>query len=147
MEPQNENDLFFVCSLIEYIARYTKNEKSYIVNKLGIENIKKIYDLADVYHSDNMEKVALEFIDKCNIDTGNYDIITSCKESIPSVFDIGKVYRRLILRINSNESDYIKTIMEVMNSFIMKHFDNYNSSFYYETPEYHYECYKNGKIL
>lgn len=26
-EPQKENDLFYVCSLIEYIARKTKNTK------------------------------------------------------------------------------------------------------------------------
>ena len=29
-EPQNENDLFFVCSFIEYIARKTNNKKSYL---------------------------------------------------------------------------------------------------------------------
>ena len=26
-EPQNKNDLFFVCSFIEYIARKTNNKK------------------------------------------------------------------------------------------------------------------------
>ena len=28
MEPQKNNDLFFTCSLIEYIARKTKNTKN-----------------------------------------------------------------------------------------------------------------------
>ena len=32
-EPQEENDLFFVCSFIEYIARTTHNTKEYIVKK------------------------------------------------------------------------------------------------------------------
>ncbi len=40
-EPQQENDLFFTCSLIEYIARKTKNTKKYVVEKLRKENIKK----------------------------------------------------------------------------------------------------------
>lgn len=59
-EPQKENDLFFVCSLIEYIARKTNNTKKYIVEKLGKEKIQKIYDLAEVYHSENIEKVSDE---------------------------------------------------------------------------------------
>lgn len=59
-ELQKENDLFFVCSLIEYIARKTNNTKKYIVEKLGKEKIQKIYDLAEVYHSENIEKVSDE---------------------------------------------------------------------------------------
>lgn len=38
-EPQKENDLFFTCSLIEYIARKTKNKNSDVVNYLGKDNI------------------------------------------------------------------------------------------------------------
>ena len=63
-ESQKDNDLFFVCSLIEYISRKTKNTKKYIVEKLGKEAIKKIYDLAEVYHCENMEKVSEELIQK-----------------------------------------------------------------------------------
>ena len=57
MENKEDNDLFFLCSLIEYIARKTKNTKKTVVEKLGKKNIQKIYDLADVYHSENIEKV------------------------------------------------------------------------------------------
>ena len=32
IEDTNENNLFFVCSLIEYIARKTKNEKKRYYN-------------------------------------------------------------------------------------------------------------------
>ena len=32
MERQEDNDLFYTCSLIEYIARITENKKSVIVN-------------------------------------------------------------------------------------------------------------------
>ena len=42
MERQEDNDLFYTCSLIEYIARITENKKSVIVSKLGRENIEKI---------------------------------------------------------------------------------------------------------
>ena len=41
-EPAKENDLFFTCSLIDYIARNTKNTR------------------ADIYHSDNIERRACQ---------------------------------------------------------------------------------------
>lgn len=63
-EDGKENDLFFTCSLIEYIARKTKNKRSDTVDCLGRTAIEKIYDLADVYHSDNIETVSDEFIEK-----------------------------------------------------------------------------------
>lgn len=34
-ESQKDNDLFYTCSLIDYIARKTKNVRSYVVNMLG----------------------------------------------------------------------------------------------------------------
>ena len=55
-ETQKDNDLFFTCSLIDYIARKTKNIRADIVNQLGKERLEKIYDLADVYHCDNIKR-------------------------------------------------------------------------------------------
>lgn len=147
-EPQKENDLFFVCSLIEYIARKTNNTKKYIVKKLGKEKIQKIYDLAEVYHSENIEKVSDELIQEAKIENGNYDIISKCEYNVPTHWDIGKVYKRLIVMLcNYEEEKYIDTAIEVLTSWIIEKIDNYNSSMYYENPSYIYECYKEKKIL
>jgi len=146
-EPQNENDLFFTCSLIEYISRKTKNTKKLVVEKLGYSNIKKIYDFAEVYHCENIDKVADEFIEKANIKEGYYDNISTCKYNVPSYWDIGKVYKRLIIMINKDEKMYIETLIEVLSSWIIEKIDNYNSSMYYENPDYIYQCYICGKIL
>ena len=146
-EPQEENDLFFVCSVIEYISRKTKNTKKIIIEKLGKENIKKIYELAEIYHSENIDKVADEFIEKCDIVNGEYDITENCKYRVPTFWEIGKVYQRLILKINNNKNDYIETLINVLSSWIIKKIDDYNSSMYYENPDYIYECYIEGKIL
>ena len=54
-EPQKDNDLFFTCSLIEYISRKTKNKRCYVVDTFGRAAIEKIYDLADIYHSDKID--------------------------------------------------------------------------------------------
>ncbi len=135
---ENKNDLFYVCSLIEYIARTTKNTK---------ENIEKMYELAQIYHCENIDKVANVFIQKCNILQGNYDIISTTNDSIPTYFDIGKVYARLIVMINDNEKEYIQTLMEVLTSWIIYKIDNYNSSMYYENLGYIYQCYLEGKVI
>lgn len=66
------DDLFFTCSLIDYIARKTKNTRAEVVNALGKKNLEKIYDLADVYHSDNIERVSDDFIREAKIKTGNF---------------------------------------------------------------------------
>lgn len=146
-EPQNENDLFFVCSFIEYIARKTNNKKSYIVKKIGKELLQKIYNLAEVYHSENIEKVSDEIIEQTKIERGNYDIIGNCKYNIPTYWDIGKVYKRLILMVNNDEKEYINTLYSVLSSWIIEKIDNYNSSMYYENSDYIYECYKEGKVI
>jgi len=146
-EPQKQNDVFFVCSLIEYIARKTKNKKLYIVEKLGRETIQKIYDLAEVYHSENIEKVTDELIEEKNIENGDYDIISRCKYRVPTYWEIGKVYRNLIVMLDSNEEAYVNNMIEVLSSWIIEHIDNYNSSMFYENPSYIYACYEEKEIL
>ena len=61
-EAKADNDLFYTCSLIEYIARKTKNLRSDVVAKLGRDRLDRIYNLADVYHCDNIDWVSDDFI-------------------------------------------------------------------------------------
>mgnify|MGYP005762975563 FL=1 len=70
-----------------------------MVNKLGRKNIEKIYDLADVYHSDNIDRVSEDFIETAGIQEGTFDNVAAAKYAVPSHWDIGKVYKRLILGI------------------------------------------------
>ena len=147
-ERTKDNDLFYTCGLIEYIARKTKNIRSYVVNKLGKENLEKIYDLADVYHSDNLERVSTDFIEEAQIEDGDFDNVRACRYSIPSHWDIGKVYKRLIKQVAENENIcVIDALIKVYNSFISPKIDDYNSSVYYENPSYIYECYRGNKML
>lgn len=146
-EPQKDNDLFYICSLIEYISRTTYNTKKQIIENLGKENIEKIYQLAEVYHSENIEKIANELIEKCKLKNGNYDFFEKCNSKIPSYWDIGRVYQRLIILCSKDESEYIDNLIEILSSWIVEKIDNYNSSMYYENSSYIYECYKAGKIL
>ena len=147
-ENRKDNDLFFTCSLIEYISRKTKNIRSEVVNKLGKDRISKIYDLADVYHSDNIDKVSEEFIEDADIVPGRFDNVADCGYTIPSHWDIGKVYRRLIKMVAEDEKiEIVDALVEVYNSFISPKIDDYNSSVYYENPNYIFECYKEKEML
>jgi len=146
-EPQEDNDIFFTCSLIEYIARKTKNTKKYIVEKLGFDTINKIYKLAEVYHCENIEKVSDELIESAKIEQGNYDIESNCKYRVPTCWELGRIYQRLIKMVDSDTEKYSETAIQVLTSWIIEKIDNYNSSMYYENPDYIYQCYKEGKIL
>ena len=147
-ESPKDNDLFYTCGLIDYIARKTKNVRSYVVNRLGKERIEKIYDLADVYHCDNIERVAEDFIEEANIEAGSFDNVGDCMYIIPSHWDIGKVYKRLIkMAAEKENADVVDVLFEVYNSFISKKIDDYNSSMYYENPSYLLACYEEKEVL
>ncbi len=146
-EERKENDLFFTCSLVEYIARRTKNRRSAVVNALGKSMIQKIYDLADVYHSDNIDTVSEHFIEKSGISNGDFDNVSAARYAVPSHWDIGKVYKRLILGIaKEKEISVIDAIFEAYNSFVSEKIDDYNSSFYYEAPQNILNAYIYGVI-
>lgn len=147
-EDKKDNDLFYTCSLIDYISRKTKNIRSEVVNRLGKERLEKIYNLADVYHCDNIERVSDDFIEEADIKTGTFDNVGECKYAIPSYWDIGKVYKRLIKQVAQSERiETIEALIKVYNSFISEKIDDYNSSVYYENPSYIFECYRKNKML
>ena len=147
-ENPKDNDLFYTCSLIDYIARKTKNIRADVVNQLGKERIEKIYELADVYHCDNIERVAEDFIVEANIKDGTYDNVKACQYIIPSYWDIGKVYKRLIKMVSEkNDINVIDALIKVYNSFISEKIDDYNSSLYYENPSYIFTCYEENKVI
>lgn len=146
-EDKKCNDLFYVCSLIDYISRLTTNKRSYVVNTLGKNTLKKIYNLADIYHSDNIDRVAEDFIKASNIFNGCFDNVSEAKYTVPSYWDIGKVYKRLIIGVSETKNiSVIEALIEVYNSFISEKIDDYNSSFYYEVPQVILNSYLNGKV-
>jgi len=142
---KNNSNLFFVCSLIEYIARGTKNRRLDVVRQLG-DDLSRIYKYADVFHCEPIEKVADDFIQKDNISDGNYDNLSKCKYTIPDYCDIGEVFARLIEDCYEEEN-VIKGIKEVYASWMAEKILNFNSDLYYQSREYLAVCYREGEIL
>lgn len=147
-EAKVANDLFFLCSLIEYISRETKNHRNVTVNAIGKAELQHILDLADIYHNENMDKLAFNIIEKYNIREGRYDNILNANYSIPTHWDIGKVYKRLIISLSANnKKSFIENLIEVYNSWLSRKIEDFNSSIYYESPEYLYQSYLVGDNL
>jgi len=147
-EEKGSNNLFFLCSLIEYIGRKTKNHRSVVVNALGKKKLQHIFELADVYHSENMDKIAFDLIKTCQIEERTFDNIYNAKYVIPTHWDIGKVYKRLIIEISIKQNKaLIDSLIEVYNSWISRKIEDFNSSVYYESPEYLYASYLAGDVL
>lgn len=139
--------MFFTCSLIEYIARKTKNRREDVVNALGKESVAKIYNLADVYHSDNIDRVSEDFIQAAGIAEGTFDNISAARYAVPSHWDIGKVYKRLILGIvREKRMDVIDALFAAYHSFVSDKIQDFNSSFYYDAPQNILNAFLDGKI-
>ena len=73
MGSKNNNALFYTCSLIEYIGRKMKRTRKEITDYLGKKEIERIYQYADVFHCEPIEKVAAEFIEENGIKEGEFD--------------------------------------------------------------------------
>ena len=57
-----DNNLFFTCSLIEFMGRQRKLRRADVVSGLGDKAINRIYNYADVFHCEPIAKVADETI-------------------------------------------------------------------------------------
>lgn len=146
MGTKNNNNLFFTCSLIEYIGRTVKQKRGDVVKVLGKNRIERIYSYADVFHCEPIEKVAWEFIEESNMETGNFGNVALCRYTIPDYWDIGEVYERLI-EDSYSDQDIVKGIWEVYHSWISEAISDYNTDFYYQPRDYIAVCYDEGKVL
>ena len=147
---KNNNALFYTCSLIEYIGRKVKLERSELVSILGKDFIKRIYKDSDALHCEPIEKIAEEIIDMKNITNGSFDNIAACRYEVPDYWTIGEVYERLIEDIcdENNDIDFItETLLHVYTSWISKAISNYNTDFFYQSRQYIYECWKEGEVI
>ncbi len=146
MTEKERNDYFYVCSLIEFIARQTKNERRVIVAALGKAGIEKqLYD-AEVNHCLSFEQVSDEIIEEYTIPNGEFDTITECKYSIPSFMDIGKLYS-IMIEDCATPGKEVDELIKIFSSFISDEISDFQTDVYYQNPSY-LECsYAAGYLL
>lgn len=137
-EEITRDDVKFICYMIERVARRLHQKNSYVVNKLGKENLNHLISVANVLHCKNPLDVEDEWIDEYRLEEGNLDISDvdyDLVDRIPTALQIGKVYERLIHDTAMSNETEVEGIIRVYNDEICEKIDNYNCSAYYE-PSY-----------
>lgn len=99
-EEITDNDLYFLCYMIERVARRLHQRNRYVVNHISKEEWERLISLANVLHSENPLKIESEWIEEYHLEKGEFDITDVNEEftdRVPSETQMGKVYTRLIL--------------------------------------------------
>ena len=144
MTEIERNDYFYVCSLIEYIARETKNHRGYIVECIGQEGIENLLYDAEVNHCLSFEQVCDEVVEEYKIKEGKFDTISECQYDVPSFLDIGKLYS-IMIEDCAKEGGEVHELIKIFTSFISDEISDFNTDLYYQN---YIECsYKEGQLL
>lgn len=146
-EEIQKNDLYFICYMIERVARKIHQKNRYVVNRIGKDELYHLISVANVLHAENPKDVEDDWIETYQLEKGDFDISDVNKElvsQIPSAIQMGKVYQRLIVDTALLNENYIDGIYRVYNSDICDILDNYNCSAYYEPSYMIARAYQNG---
>lgn len=115
------DDLYFICYMIERVARHIKQKNKYVVNTIGRDGLYHLISCAEVLHCENPLKVESDWINDYELEEGDYDITDVDMELasiIPTPLDMGAVYKRLIIHTLSSKEDYVDGIIRVYNDEI-----------------------------
>lgn len=134
MTNQQQNDFFYVCSLIEYTARNTNNRRGAIIDALGKDGLLKQLKDAEVNHCLSFEQVSDEIIEIYGIKPGEFDTITNCKYRIPGFMDIGRLYS-IMIEDCAKPGEEVNEMIKVFKSFISDEISNFKIGVYYQNPD------------
>ena len=146
-EEIKKNDVYFICYMIERVARKLHQRNKYVVNKIGKGQLEHLISVANVLHAENPLAVEDDWIEEYNLAEGNVDVTAVDPElvtTIPSATQMGKVYQRLIYETMQPEESEVEGIIRVYNDEICDVIDNYNCSAYYEPSYVIARAYQNG---
>lgn len=146
-EEIKKNDVYFICYMIERVARKLHQRNKYVVNKVGKENLEHLISVANVLHAENPLAVEDDWIEEYDLAEGNVDVTAVDSElvtTIPSATQMGKVYQRLIYDTMQPGESEVEGIIRIYNDEICDVIDNYNCSAYYEPSYVIARAYQNG---
>ena len=146
-EEIKKNDVYFICYMIERVARKLHQRNKYVVNEIGKKNLEHLISVANVLHAENPLAVEDDWIEEYDLAEGNVDVTAVDPElvtTIPSAIQMGKVYQRLIYDTMLPGESEVEGIIRVYNDEICDVIDNYNCSAYYEPSYVIARAYQNG---
>lgn len=140
------NDLYFVCYMIERVARRIHQRNRYVVAKLGSKGLLHELSIAETNHCLNPTQVEDEWIMTYGMVPGDFyitDVDARFTDKVPSPTQMGKVYARLISSVDT-EDNLPEAIAAVYSSPICDKIDDYNTSAYYELSYVQTRAFLNG---
>ena len=146
-EEIKKNDVYFICYMIERVARKLHQRNKYVVNKIGKGQLEHLISVANVLHAENPLAVEDDWIKEYDLAEGNVDVTAVDPELvtiIPSATQMGKVYQRLVYDTMQPGESEVEGIIRVYNDEICDVIDNYNCSAYYEPSYIIARAYQNG---
>lgn len=146
-ERIQKDDVFFVCYMIERVARKIHQKNRYVVNQIGKKNLEHLLSVANVLHAENPLQIEDDWIEEYALKNGENDVTNvdvDLVEKIPSPLQMGKVYLRLIYDTGLPDENEVDGIVRVYNDPICDVIDNYNCSAYYEPSYVIARAYQNG---
>ena len=146
-EKIQKDDVYFVCYMVERVARKIHQKNRYVVNQIGKKNLEHLLSVANVLHAENPLQVEDDWIEEYALKNGENDVTNvdvDLVEKIPSPLQMGKVYLRLIYDTGLPDENEVDGIVRVYNDPICDVIDNYNCSAYYEPSYVIARAYQNG---
>ena len=146
-EEITANDLYYICYMIERVARRLHQKNRYVVNAIGKTELEHLICVANVLHCENPLQVEEDWINEYGLKAGEYDVTNVDRELveiIPTSLEMGKVYQRLISDTLQPGEDYVDGIIRVYNNDICEVIDNYNGREFYEPSYVIARAYQNG---
>lgn len=139
-------DLYFVCYMIERVARSIKQPNRYVVERIGKEGLARQLSIADTNHCLNPEQVVSNWKEEYHLENGTTDVTrvnSQFADTVPTTTQMGKVYARLIDTVSQGQ-DLVQSMQEVYASPICDIIDNYNTGAYYEPSYVQVRAFRNG---
>ncbi len=146
-EEITKNDLYFMCYMIERVARRLHQRNAYVVNAIGRDELEHLISVANVLHAKNPLDVEDDWIADYQLQEGGFDITDvdhELAERIPTPLQMGHVYSRLIDDTMRPGENYVDGMLRVYNDPLCETIDNYNASAFYEPSYVIARAYNNG---
>jgi len=146
-EAITENDVFFVCSMVERVARKLHCRNREVVNAMGSDGLYHELSCAAASHCENPEKIAAQWIADYSLRPGSFDVLKVNPLLVaapPTPTQMGGVYQRLVRDTRKDGESEQHGILRVYNDPLCERVDNYNASAYYEPSYYLAQAFEKG---
>lgn len=93
------NDFYYVCYMIERVARDIKQRNRYVVDQIGSDGLARQLSIAETNHCLNPDQVVSNWKQEYNLAEGNVDVTkvdSEYTDKVPTALQMGNVYARLI---------------------------------------------------